>query len=137
MAQAPSLRKDWTRGSRRTRKAVHGACAVEPTKRAGTLRVTLGDEIDGAEPYEVKASRTVLNGAREETCLSPARNAPCAYTPRCRESSLLSLVDTRLSGVVPPPPRAHPALSSLEDPSGLDECFFGRHDGIWRHLNVC
>jgi len=35
---------------------------VEPMKREGTLRVTRGDEIEGAEPYEVKASSTVLNG---------------------------------------------------------------------------
>ncbi len=76
MAKAPSLRKDWTRGSRRTRKAVHGECSVEPTKREGTLRVTLGDEIEGAEPYEVKASRTVLNGGREETCRKVTRLAP-------------------------------------------------------------
>ena len=93
MAKAPSLRKDWTRGSRRTRKAVHGACSVEPMKREGTLRVTRGDEIEGAEPYEVKASSTVLNGGREETCLASAGNAPCAYPPRRGQPSLLSLVD--------------------------------------------
>jgi hypothetical protein len=103
MAKAPSLRKDWTRGSRRTRKAVHGACSVEPTKREGTLRVTLGDEIEGAEPYEVKASSTVLNGGREETCLALAGNAPCAYPPRRGQPALLSLVDTRLSAIVSPP----------------------------------
>jgi hypothetical protein len=34
---------------------------------------------EGAEPYEVKASRTVLNGGREETY--PQGNAPCAYPP--------------------------------------------------------
>jgi len=51
-------------------------------KREGTLRVTRGDEIEGAEPYEVKASSTVLNGGREETCLASAGNAPCAYPPR-------------------------------------------------------
>ena len=85
--EAPSLRKDWTRGSRRTRKAVHGACSVEPMKREGTLRVTRGDEIEGAEPYEVKASSTVLNGGREETCLASAGNAPASImasaTPFC------------------------------------------------------
>jgi hypothetical protein len=111
MAKAPSLRKDWTRGSRRTRKAVHGECSVEPTKREGTLRVTLGDEIEGAEPYEVKASSTVLNGGREETCLALAGNAPCAYPPRRGQSALLSVADARLSAVVSPPPRTHPAFS--------------------------
>src|SRR5262249_27004206 len=133
MAKAPSLRKDWTRGSRRTRKAVHGECSVEPTKREGTLRVTLGDEIEGAEPDAVKASSTVPNGGREETCLASAGNAPCAYPPRWGEPALLSLVDARLSALVSPPPRAHPALSSFEDPSGLDAGLPGRSDRAWGH----
>jgi hypothetical protein len=30
---------------------------------------------EGAEPYEVKASRTVLNGEREETCRKVTRLA--------------------------------------------------------------
>src|SRR5262249_28031899 len=101
-----------------------------------TLRVTLGDEIEGAEPYEVKASSTVLNGGREETCLASAGNAPCAYPPRRRQPALLSLVDARLSGVVPPPPRTDAALSSLEDPSGLDAGVLGRSDGARRHRHV-
>src|SRR5215475_878321 len=133
MAKAPSLRKDWTRGSRRTRKAVHGACAVEPTKREGTLRVTLGDEIEGAEPDAVKASSTVLNGGREETCLASAGNAPCAYPPRRGQPGVLSLADARLSALVPPLARAPPALSSLHDPSRLDADLLGRPDDPRRH----
>src|SRR5439155_10357089 len=125
MAKAPSLRKDWTRGSRRTRKAVHGECSVEPTKREGTLRVTLGDEIEGAEPYEVKASSTVLNGGREETCLALAGNAPCAYPPRRRQPRLLSLADARLSALVSPAPGADPPLSPLHDASALDTGLLG------------
>jgi len=50
---------------------------VELTTWKGTLRDSLGDEIEGVEPCEVKASRTVLNGGREETCLASAGNAPC------------------------------------------------------------
>jgi hypothetical protein len=38
---------------------------------------------------------------------------------------LLSLVDARLSVLVSPAPRAHPALSSPHDPSGLDAGFLG------------
>src|SRR5262249_49032414 len=133
MAKAPSLRKDWTRGSRRTRKAVHGECSVEPTKREGTLRVTLGDEIEGAEPDAVKASSTVLNGGREETCLASAGNAPCAYPPRRGQPVLLSVVDARLSGVVSAPPRAYPALSALQDASQLDAGLLGRSDRARRH----
>src|SRR5262249_61679410 len=126
MAKAPSLRKDWTRGSRRTRKAVHGECSVEPTKREGTLRVTLGDEIEGAEPYEVKASRTVLNGGREETCLASAGNAPCAYPPRRGQPGVLPVADARLSALVPPRARADTALSALHDASRLDAGVVGR-----------
>src|SRR6266446_4842595 len=136
MAKAPSLRKDWTRGSRRTRKAVHGACSVEPTKREGTLRVTLGDEIEGAEPYEMKASRTVLNGGREETCLALAGNAPCAYPPRRGQPGVLSVADARLSAIVPALARADAALSSLHDPSRLDAGLLGRPDGARRHRHL-
>jgi hypothetical protein len=49
---------------------------------------------------------------------------------------LLSLVDARLSGAVSPPPRAHPALSPLPDPSGLDAGFLGRPDHARRHRRV-
>ena len=133
MAKAPSLRKDWTRGSRRTRKAVHGECSVEPTKREGTLRVTLGDEIEGAEPYEVKASSTVLNGGREETCLALAGNAPCAYPPRRRQPGVLPLTDARLSGVISPLARADAPLSPLQDSSGLDAGLLGHSDGARGH----
>src|SRR5262249_10740071 len=133
MAKAPSLRKDWTRGSRRTRKAVHGECSVEPTKREGTLRVTRGDEIEGAEPDAVKASSTVLNGGREETCLASAGNAPCAYPPRRGQPPLLSLADARLSAVVSAASRAHPALSPPQDASGLDADLLGRPDDPRRH----
>src|SRR5438046_9499028 len=133
MAKAPSLRKDWTRGSRRTRKAVHGECSVEPTKREGTLRVTLGDEIEGAEPYEVKASSTVLNGGREETCLALAGNAPCAYPPRRRQPGVLPLTNARLSGVVSPLARAAAPLSPLPDSSGMDAGLLGHSDGARGH----
>src|SRR5215831_13560465 len=59
-----------------------------------------------------------------------------ACPQRGRESSLLSLVDARLSGVVPPPSRADAALSSLEDPSGLDAGVLGRADRARRHRHV-
>src|SRR5262249_57477943 len=133
MAKAASLRKDWTRGSRRTRKAVHGECSVEPTKREGTLRVTLGDEIEGAEPDAVKASSTVLNGGREETCLASAGNAPCAYPPRRGQPAILSLANARLSAVISAASRAHPALSSPQNLSGLAAGFLGRPDHPRRH----
>src|SRR5262249_61179806 len=95
MAKAPSLRKDWTRGSRRTRKAVHGECSVEPTKREGTLRVTLGDEIEGAEPYEVKAcavSRTdgiATRGGRSSGLMTPRRTTDLDPKGRGDKSMLI------------------------------------------------
>ena len=90
MAKAPSLRKDWTRGSRRTRQAVHGACSVEPMKREGTLRVTRGEEIEGAEPYEVKASSTVLNGGCDMKSSQSLLCTTFGYdTTRCPISGIL------------------------------------------------
>ena len=50
--------------------------------------------------------------------------------------ALLSLADARLSAVVPPPPRAHPALSPLQDPSGLDAGLLGRPDRARRHRHL-
>src|SRR4029434_7871745 len=52
------------------------------------------------------------------------------------EPALLSLVNARLSGVVSPPPRAHPALSSPQDPSGLDAGFLGRANGARGHRHL-
>src|SRR5713101_4768500 len=57
--------------------------------------------------------------------------AACAQ--RGRKSGLLSLVDERLSGVVPALPRAHPALAPLEDASGLDAGLLGGSDRARRH----
>src|SRR5262245_56493460 len=59
-----------------------------------------------------------------------------ACPQRGRASSLLSLVDARLSGVVSLSARAAAALSSLEDPSELDAGFLGRADGARRHRHV-
>src|SRR2546423_15283992 len=65
--------------------------------------------------------------------------APCGGalgTPPCSarrgHPALLALGAARLSGVVPPPPRAHPALPALEAPAGLDAGLLGRADGARR-----
>src|SRR5215471_8417373 len=44
-------------------------------------------------------------------------------------TGLLSLADTRLSDLVSPPPRAHPALPPLHDPSVLDAGLLGFANG--------
>src|SRR5215471_2434551 len=59
-----------------------------------------------------------------------------ACPQRRRQSALLSLVDARLSGVVSPPPRAHPALSSPQDASQLDASLLSRSDGPWCHRHL-
>src|SRR5262245_59017572 len=59
-----------------------------------------------------------------------------ACPQRGRASSLLSLVDARLSGVVSPPARAAAALSSLEDLSELDAGFLGRPDRARGHRHL-
>ena len=59
---------------------------------------------------------------------------PCPQ--RRGQPALLSLADARLSAVVPPPPRADAALSSLQDPSGLDAGLLGCSDGARRHRHL-
>src|SRR5262245_51982718 len=59
-----------------------------------------------------------------------------ACPQRRGQPALLSLVDARLSRVVSPPPRAHPPLSPLEDPSRLDAGLLGRSDRARRHRHV-
>src|SRR6185503_960112 len=49
-----------------------------------------------------------------------------ARAQRRGQPALLSLADARLSALVPPLARAHPALSSLHDPSRLDAGLLGR-----------
>ena len=56
-----------------------------------------------------------------------------ACPQRWGEPALLSLVDARLSTIVPPLARAHAALSSFEDPSGLDAGLLSRSDRAWGH----
>src|SRR6266702_5474495 len=59
-----------------------------------------------------------------------------ACAQRGGQPALLSLVDARLSGVVPAAPRADAALSSLQNPSGLDAGLLGRPDGARGHRHV-
>jgi len=62
-AKAPRLWQDWSKGIQRTRQlsAVHVPCMLEQCE--GTLHgVTPWRRTTGAEPCEVKASSTVLNG---------------------------------------------------------------------------
>ena len=52
------------------------------------------------------------------------------------EPALLSLADARLSAVISAASRADPALSSPQDPSGLDAGFLGRPDRARRHRHL-
>jgi len=47
-----------------------------------------------------------------------------------------SLVDARLSAGISAASRAHPALSSPQDPSGLDAGVLGRSDRAWGHRHL-
>jgi len=74
--------------------------------------------------YEVDEQlRTLRNTPRPTS--GPVRWSPwgCSMPSKAWATGVLSLVDTRLSAVVSPAPRAHPALSPLPDPSGLDAVF--------------
>ena len=71
MAKAPSLRKDWNKGTQRTRELSAGNARGVLRKWEGTLRGTQGSRrrIAGAKPGAVKAASPVLNGGDEETGL--------------------------------------------------------------------
>jgi len=71
MVKAPSLRKDWTKGTQRTRKLSTGKARGRLRKWAGTLRGARGArrKIAGAKPGAVKAASPVLHGGDEETGL--------------------------------------------------------------------
>src|SRR6266536_810564 len=76
-AKAPSLRKDRTKGTLRTRKLSTGNAPWSKGNGKRRFKNFLGDWIGGVEPYEVKVSRTALNGGDEETY--PQGSAPCPY----------------------------------------------------------
>src|SRR5687768_17315246 len=83
MAKAPRLRKDRSKGTQRTRK-LSTVYAVEAGERRRDASWGLpGRRTAGAEPYAVKAARTVLNGGDEETCGSVTRLVPIQL-PRSR-----------------------------------------------------
>src|SRR5215510_3599762 len=75
MAKAPSLRKDWTKGTQRTPKLSTGN--VLWSWRNGKERfVRARRETAGAKPYTMKVVRTVFNGGHEETYGNATRLVP-------------------------------------------------------------
>src|SRR6516162_5250314 len=74
-AKAPSLRKDWTKGTQRTRKLSTGN--VLWSWRNGKERfVRARRGTAGAKPYTMKVVRTVFNGGHEETYGNATRLVP-------------------------------------------------------------
>src|SRR6266436_9012451 len=75
MAKAPSLRKDWTKGTQRTRKLSTGNALWRLRKWEGTLRGASGSrrKIAGVKPGALKGASPVLNGGDEETGLCRPR----------------------------------------------------------------
>ena len=70
MAKAPSLRKDWSKGTQRTRKLSTGKALWMLEKCEGTLQgVEPWRRTAGVEPGAVKVACRVLNGGDEETCM--------------------------------------------------------------------
>ena len=75
MAKAPSLRKDWTRGTQRTRKLSTGN-ALWSWRNGKERFVRARRETAGAKPYTMKVVRTVFNGGHEETYGNATRLVP-------------------------------------------------------------
>jgi len=67
MAKAPSLRKDRNKGTLRTRRLYTENAPWSKGNGKGRFKGNTWRTIEGAEPCEVKASSTVLNGEDEET----------------------------------------------------------------------
>src|SRR5215831_970299 len=88
-AKAPSLRKDWTKGTQRTRKL--STANVLWSWRNGKERfVRARRGTAGAKPYTMKVVRTVFNGGHEETYgnatrLVPTQQGYCWPTPQYRK----------------------------------------------------
>jgi len=89
MAKAPSLRKDWTRGTQRTRKLSTGK--VLWSWRNGKERfVRARRETAGAKPYTMKVVRTVFNGGCDmKSSQSLLCTTLCPDTTRCPISGIL------------------------------------------------
>src|SRR5215472_3063381 len=75
MAKAPSLRKDWTRGTQRTRKLSTGK-ALWSWRNGKERFVRTRRGTAGAKPYTMKVVRTVFNGRHEETYGNATRLVP-------------------------------------------------------------
>src|SRR6266853_2572064 len=102
MAKAPSLRKDWTKGTQRTRKLSTGNALWRLRKWEGTLRGASGSrrKIAGVKPGAVKAASPVLNGGDEETGLCRPRlvatQLECAlFQPVAINSAILASMTGR------------------------------------------
>src|SRR5215813_3611072 len=78
MAKAPSLRKDWTRGTQRTRKLSTGK-ALWSWRNGKERFVRARRGTAGAKPYTMKVVRTVFNGGHEETYGNATRLVPTQH----------------------------------------------------------
>ena len=81
MAKAPSLRKDWTKGTQRTRKLSTGK-ALWSWRNGKERFVRARRGTAGAKPYTMKVVRTVFNGGHEETYGNATRLVPTQRSPR-------------------------------------------------------
>ena len=75
MAKAPSLRKDRTKGTQRTRKLSTGN-ALRSWRNGKGRFVRARRRTAGAKPYTMKVVRTVFNGGHEETYGNATRLVP-------------------------------------------------------------
>src|SRR5215471_11020937 len=74
-AKAPSLRKDRTKGTQRTRKLSTGK-ALWSWRNGKERFVRARRRTAGAKPYTMKVVRTVFNGGHEETYGNATRLVP-------------------------------------------------------------
>src|SRR5262249_30445001 len=116
---------------------VRGALGGNPLSKGSKDAIRRLHEFITALFYEIDEQLCAIPKHPAATS-GPAKWSPWGCSMSCKMwgTGLLSLVDARLSAVVSAASRAHPALSSPQDPLGLDAGFLGRPDRTRGHRHL-
>src|SRR5262244_3421396 len=105
-AKAPSLRKDQTKGTQRTRKLSTGK-ALWSWRNGKERFVRARRGTAGAKPYTMKVVRTVFNGGHEETYGNATRLVPTQPHLTCTPLGLATRGERQRGPSPPLAPQRH------------------------------